>query len=80
MIEKIKAKQIPVIEVTDTAIVEAAGYFDSHGSKGHTYFDAIVAAIFLRTDEHIRGLMFILSIVLRAFTLIEFVVRRRNAC
>jgi transposase len=35
-----------------------------------------VAPIFLRTDEHIRGLMFILSIVLRAFTLIEFVVRR----
>lgn len=35
-----------------------------------------VAPIFLRTDEHIRGLMFILSIVLRALTLIEFVVRR----
>jgi transposase len=35
-----------------------------------------VAPIFLRTDEHIRGLMFILSIVLRAFTLIEFVVRQ----
>jgi transposase len=35
-----------------------------------------VAPIFLRTDEHIRGLMFILSLVLRAFTLIEFVVRR----
>jgi transposase len=35
-----------------------------------------VAPIFLRTDEHIRGLMFILSIVLRVFTLIEFVVRR----
>jgi len=35
-----------------------------------------VAPIFLRTDEHIRGLMFLLSIVLRAFTLIEFVVRR----
>jgi len=35
-----------------------------------------VAPVFLRTDEHIRGLMFILSIVLRAFTLIEFVVRR----
>jgi transposase len=35
-----------------------------------------VAPIFLRTDAHIRGLMFILSIVLRAFTLVEFVVRR----
>jgi transposase len=35
-----------------------------------------VAPVFLRTDEHICGLMFILSIVLRAFTLIEFVVRR----
>jgi transposase len=35
-----------------------------------------VVPIFLRTDEHIRGLMFILSIVLRAFTLCEFVVRR----
>lgn len=35
-----------------------------------------VAPVFLRTDEHIRGLMFLLSIVLRAFTLIEFVVRR----
>jgi len=35
-----------------------------------------VAPIFLRTDEHIRGLMFILGIVLRVFTLIEFVVRR----
>jgi transposase len=35
-----------------------------------------VAPIFLRTDEHIRGLMFILSLVLRAFTLIEFVARR----
>ncbi len=35
-----------------------------------------VAPIFLRTDEHIRGLMFILSLVLRALTLIEFVVRR----
>ena len=35
-----------------------------------------VAPIFLRTDEHIRGLMLILSLVLRAFTLIEFVVRR----
>jgi transposase len=35
-----------------------------------------VAPVFLRTDEHIRGLMFILSIVLRALTLIEFVVRR----
>jgi transposase len=35
-----------------------------------------VAPIFLRTDEHIRGLMFILSLVLRVFTLIEFVVRR----
>ncbi len=35
-----------------------------------------VAPIFLRTDEHIRGLMFILGLVLRAFTLIEFVVRR----
>jgi transposase len=35
-----------------------------------------VAPIFLRTDEHIRGLMFILSIVLRVFTLVEFVVRR----
>lgn len=35
-----------------------------------------VAPIFLRTDEHIRGLMFILSIVLRTFTLFEFVVRR----
>ena len=36
-----------------------------------------VAPIFLRTDEHIRDLMFILSIVLRAFTLFEFVVRRK---
>jgi len=35
-----------------------------------------VAPVFLRTDEHIRGLMFLLSVVLRAFTLIEFVVRR----
>ena len=35
-----------------------------------------VVPVFLRTDEHICGLMFILSIVLRAFTLIEFVVRR----
>jgi transposase len=35
-----------------------------------------VAPIFLRTDEHIRGLMFILSLVLRAFTLLEYVVRR----
>ena len=35
-----------------------------------------VAPIFLRTDEHIRGLMFILTLVLRAFTLFEFVVRR----
>jgi len=35
-----------------------------------------VAPVFLRADEHIRGLMFILNIVLRAFTLIEFVVRR----
>jgi len=35
-----------------------------------------VTPIFLRTDEHIRGLMFILSLVLRAFTLIELVVRR----
>jgi len=35
-----------------------------------------VAPIFLRSDEHIRGLMFILGLVLRAFTLIEFVVRR----
>lgn len=35
-----------------------------------------VAPVFLRTDEHIRGMMFILSIVLRAFTLMEFVVRR----
>ena len=35
-----------------------------------------VAPIFLRTDDHIRGLMFILSLVLRVFTLIEFVVRR----
>lgn len=38
-----------------------------------------VAPIFLRTDEHIRGLMFILSLVLRAFTLMEFVVRRELA-
>jgi transposase len=35
-----------------------------------------VAPVFLRTDEHIRGLMFILSIVLRVFPLMEFVVRR----
>ena len=35
-----------------------------------------MAPIFLRTDEHIRGLMFILTLVLRAFTLFEFVVRR----
>ena len=35
-----------------------------------------VAPIFLRTDDHIRGLMFVLSIVLRALTLMEFVARR----
>jgi transposase len=38
-----------------------------------------VAPIFLRTDRHIRGLLLIVSMVLRLLTLMEFVARRNLA-
>jgi transposase len=38
-----------------------------------------VAPIFLRTDRHIRGLLLIVTMVLRLLTLIEFVARRNLA-
>jgi transposase len=38
-----------------------------------------VAPIFLRTDRHIRGLLLIVSLVLRLLTLVEFVARRTLA-
>jgi transposase len=38
-----------------------------------------VAPIFLRTDRHIRGLLLIVSLVLRLLTLVEFVARRNLA-
>jgi len=38
-----------------------------------------VAPIFLRTDRHIRGLLLIVTLVLRLLTLIEFVARRNLA-
>ncbi len=38
-----------------------------------------VAPIFLRTDRHIRGLLLIVTLVLRLLTLIEFVARRTLA-
>jgi transposase len=59
------------------AVEKYAGQWQPERGFGHLKGGWLkVAPIFLRTDEHIRGLMFILSIVLRAFTLIEFVVRR----
>lgn len=59
------------------AVEKYAGQWQPERGFGRLKGDWLkVAPIFLRTDEHIRGLMFILSIVLRAFTLIEFVVRR----
>lgn len=38
-----------------------------------------VAPIFLRTDRHIRGLLLIVSLMLRLLTLVEFVARRNLA-
>ncbi len=38
-----------------------------------------VAPIFLRTDRHIRGLLLLVTMVLRLLTLIEFVARRNLA-
>jgi transposase len=38
-----------------------------------------VAPIFLRTDRHIRGLLLLVSLVLRLLTLLEFVARRNLA-
>ena len=38
-----------------------------------------VAPIFLRTDRHIRGLLLIVTMVLRLLTLVEFVARRNLA-
>lgn len=35
-----------------------------------------VAPIFLHTERHIRGLLVIVSMVLRLLTLVEFVTRR----
>jgi transposase len=59
------------------AVEKYAGQWQPERGFGRLKGDWLkVAPIFLRTDEHIRGLMFILSIVLRVFTLIEFVVRR----
>ena len=59
------------------AVEKYAGQWQPERGFGRLKGDWLkVAPIFLRTDEHIRGLMFILSLVLRAFTLIEFVVRR----
>jgi transposase len=59
------------------AVEKYAGQWQSERGFGRLKGDWLkVAPIFLRTDEHIRGLMFILSIVLRVFTLIEFVIRR----
>jgi len=59
------------------AVEKYAGQWQPERGFGRLKGDWLkVAPIFLRTDDHIRGLMFILSIVLRVFTLIEFVVRR----
>ena len=59
------------------AVEKYAGQWQPERGFGRLKGDWLkVAPIFLRADEHIRGLMFILSLVLRAFTLIEFVVRR----
>lgn len=59
------------------AVEKYAGQWQPERGFGRLKGDWLnVAPIFLRTDEHIRGLMFILGLVLRAFTLIEFVVRR----
>ena len=59
------------------AVEKYAGQWQPERGFGRLKGDWLkVAPVFLRTDEHIRGLMFILSLVLRAFTLIEFVVRR----
>lgn len=38
-----------------------------------------VAPIFLRTDRHIRGLLLVVTMVLRLLTLVEFVARRNLA-
>ncbi|HSD82688.1 MAG TPA: IS1634 family transposase [Anaerolineae bacterium] len=59
------------------AVEKYAGQWQPERGFGRLKGDWLnVAPIFLRTDDHIRGLMVILSFVLRAFTLIEFVVRR----
>lgn len=72
------ATNVPKARLTlQQAVEKYAGQWQPERGFGRLKGGWLKAApIFLRTDEHIRGLMFILSLVLRAFTLIEFVVRR----
>lgn len=59
------------------AVEKYAGQWQTEHSFSRLKGDWLqVAPVFLQTDEHIRGLMFILTLILRTFTLMEFVVRR----